>query len=113
MSIGPNQSFQQPGPFAGQAPQTAIPGGYPDQPAFQYAGQYPNPAGAPAVSGAAYGISSLVGQNLRFLDEIASLTGRTLEQSQGAELRQALWQIQQLVQQAKSCSYQIRGMLLQ
>ena len=56
---------------------------------------------------------SLVGLTLHYLDELNTLAGRTLEQTPAPEMRQALWQVQQLANQARSCSYQIRGMLLQ
>lgn len=62
---------------------------------------------------AAQGVMSLVGLTLHYLDELNTLAGRTLEQTPAPEMRQALWQVQQLANQARSCSYQIRGMLLQ
>jgi hypothetical protein len=69
---------------------------------------YGQPQPAPAQ-----GVLSLVGLTLHYLDELNTLAGRTMEQSQTPEMRQALWQVQQLTNQAGSCSYQIRGMLLQ
>lgn len=110
MSIGPNQPlpFQETG-----APMNFGPSGqynYPTGQSFTQAPQVNPPAFHPVAT---QGVASMVGFNLRCLDEIAALAGRALEGAQGAEIRQTLWQIQQLAGQAKAYAFQIRGMLLQ
>ncbi len=61
----------------------------------------------------AQGLVSLVGLSLRALEEINAVAARALDQAQAADIRQSLWQIQQLASQVRSFQYQARGMLLQ
>ena len=114
MSLGMNPQIQSPGypgeQYAGSGQFAAAPPFQPGPTQFMAGGR--GTVASPPEQTGSPGVVALVGQTLRSLDEIYNLTGRALE-GQLADPRQALWQVQQLANQARSYSYQIRGMLWQ
>ncbi len=122
MSLGENQAFQVPGyaPGAGYAGSSQNSGSIGYVPAGGSPAINTNPLpgtanynpSAPVFAGT-YGLTGLVNVSLSCLDEAGALLGRMLEGAQPLEIRQAAWQAQQLINKARACSYQIRGMVLQ